>query len=115
SANLQQASYGGLVTWWGTPTGCALQNSVATADRSNSAYHYMKYVYDNDSRSAKPTSAGGPGLCRQNYVLLVTDGAANGPGDIDPYTGASACNSAACNATTNPSLIGCTCRSVLAA
>jgi hypothetical protein len=92
---LEPASYGGLISFNGTPSGCALENNVA-ADRSHSAYHYMQ-----DVKAADPLP------CRQNFVLFVTDGEANGPGDSN-------CTAAACSAA-DPQAAGCTCRAVLAA
>ncbi|HEY0714167.1 MAG TPA: PilC/PilY family type IV pilus protein [Polyangia bacterium] len=92
---LEPASYGGLIAWQGTPSGCALENSGAQ-DRNHSAYHYMRDVKAADALS-----------CRQNFVLFITDGEANGPGD----TG---CTNAACSAS-DPIAAGCTCRAVLAA
>ena len=95
SDRMQPASYGGLIAYNGTPTGCALENSGA-ANKNASAYDYMKAVQAADKLT-----------CRQDYVLLVTDGEANGPGDL-------LCESAAC-AAADPKASGCTCRAVLAA
>jgi hypothetical protein len=92
---LEPASYGGLIAYGGTPTGCALKNDAAP-DRNHSAYHYMQQVKAQDSLQ-----------CRLNYVLLITDGEANGPGD-------SSCGSSAC-AAADPVAAGCGCRAVLAA
>src|SRR3569623_2186661 len=95
SDRLAPASLGGLISYGGTPTGCALHND-ATNSRATSAYDYMRAVQAID-----------PLTCRNNFVLLITDGEANGPGDTT-------CNSAACGAA-NPRAAGCTCRAVLAA
>ncbi len=92
---MQPASYGGLIAYNGTPTGCALENSGA-ANKNASAFDYMKAVQAADKLT-----------CRQDYVLLVTDGEANGPGDL-------LCESAAC-AAADPKAAGCTCKAVLAA
>jgi hypothetical protein len=92
---LAPASYGGLISYGGTPTGCALRND-ATNSSASSAYDYMRAVQGID-----------PLGCRNNFVLLITDGEANGPGD-------SSCDSNAC-AATNPRTAGCTCRAVLSA
>jgi len=92
---MQPASYGGLISYNGTPTGCALENGGA-ANKNASAYDYMKAVQAADKLT-----------CRQDYVLLITDGEANGPGDL-------LCDSAAC-AAADPKASGCTCRAVLAA
>jgi hypothetical protein len=92
---MQPASYGGLIAFNGTPTGCALENSGA-ANKNASAYDYMKAVQAADQLT-----------CRQDYVLLITDGEANGPGDL-------LCDSAAC-AAADPKASGCTCKAVLAA
>ncbi len=70
SDRMQPASYGGLIAFNGTPTGCSLENSGA-ANKNSSAYDYMKAVQAADKLT-----------CRQDYVLLVTDGEANGPGDL---------------------------------
>jgi len=95
SDRLAPASLGGLISYGGTPTGCALRND-ATNSSATSAYDYMRAVQAID-----------PLTCRNNFVLLITDGEANGPGD-------SSCNSSAC-AASNPRSAGCTCRAVLAA
>jgi hypothetical protein len=92
---LEPASYGGLIAYGGTPTGCSLRND-AKPDPNHSAYHYMQQVKAEDSLQ-----------CRLNYVMLITDGEANGPGDH-------ACDSSAC-AADDPVASGCTCRAVLAA
>jgi hypothetical protein len=95
SDRLAPASYGGLISYGGTPTGCALHND-ATNNQASSAYDYMAAV-----KAIDPLS------CRNNFVLLLTDGDANGPGDTS-------CDSSAC-AATNPRSAGCACRAVLAA
>ncbi|HEX2659868.1 MAG TPA: PilC/PilY family type IV pilus protein, partial [Polyangia bacterium] len=95
SDRLAPASYGGLISYGGTPTGCTLRNDVTNAS-SSSAYDYMRAVQAIDPLS-----------CRNNFVLLVTDGDANGPGDTS-------CNATACSAA-NPRTAGCLCRAVLAA
>jgi hypothetical protein len=92
---MEPASYGGLIAYGGTPSGCALENNVAT-DKNHSAYHYMQDVKAADSLT-----------CRLNFVLFVTDGEANGPGDTN-------CTAAACSAA-DPQAAGCTCKAVLAA
>ena len=92
---MEPASYGGLITYNGTPSGCTLKNNGAP-DKNHSAYHYMRDVKAADTLS-----------CRLNYVLFITDGEANGPGD-------SSCGSTAC-AASNPVAAGCTCKAVLAA
>jgi hypothetical protein len=92
---LEPANNGGLIAYNGTPSGCALENNVAS-DRNHSAYHYMRDVKAADTLT-----------CRQNFVLFVTDGEANGPGDTN-------CTAAACSAA-DPAAAGCTCRAVLAA
>ena len=95
SDRLAPASYGGLISYGGTPTGCALHNDV-TSSSATSAYDYMSAVKAIDSLT-----------CRDNFVLLITDGEANGPGDIG-------CNLSAC-AAANPRAAGCACKAVLAA
>ena len=92
---LEPASQGGLISIGGTPSGCALENS-GSPDRNHSAYHYMQAVKAADTLP-----------CRQNFVLFITDGEANGPGD-------SGCTSGAC-AAADPVAAGCTCRAVNAA
>jgi hypothetical protein len=92
---MQPASYGGLISYGGTPTGCSLENAGAP-NKNASALDYMKAVQSADKLT-----------CRQDYVLLITDGEANGPGD-------SKCDSSAC-AAADPKASGCSCRSVLAA
>jgi hypothetical protein len=101
--DMAPAANGGLIFFWGTPTGCTLQNDVSQTIHT-SAYSYMTAVKNGDSTNAIPADHI---ACRDNYVLLITDGAANGPGDSN-------CTSAAC-AASNPVSAGCTCKSVLAA
>jgi len=95
SDRLAPAGYGGLISYGGTPTGCALHND-ATNSSATSAYDYMRAVQAIDSLS-----------CRNNFVLLITDGEANGPGDLS-------CDRSTC-AAANPRAAGCTCRAVLSA
>lgn len=97
------AAYGGLLTYWSTPTGCTLQNDVAKTINT-SAYDYM-YTVKNGNLSANIPAD--HLACRDNYVLLITDGQANGPGDDN-------CDAAAC-AAADPVAAGCQCRAVLAA
>jgi hypothetical protein len=92
---MEPVGEGGLFANLGTPSGCTLENNGA-ADKNHSAYHYMQDVKAADTLS-----------CRLNYVLFVTDGAANGPGDDN-------CTSSSCSAG-NPQSAGCQCKAVLAA
>jgi hypothetical protein len=103
SQAMAPAATGGLIFYWGTPTGCSLENNV-TKSVGTSAYHYMNAVKNG---SAADGIAKDHLPCRENYVLLITDGAANGPGDDN-------CEANAC-AASDPVAAGCTCRSVLAA
>jgi hypothetical protein len=101
--NMSPAADGGLIFYWGTPTGCTLQNNVAQTIHT-SAYSYMNAVKNGSAGDGIPVDHV---ACRDNYVLLITDGAANGPGDNN-------CDAAAC-AAANPVATGCACKSVLAA
>lgn len=92
---MEKAANGGILTYGGTPSGCTLENNV-TAAKESSVYHYMKTLKQSDSIA-----------CRQNFVLFITDGEANGPGDTE-------CTKAACSAA-DPEAAGCTCKVVLAA
>jgi hypothetical protein len=103
SQAMAPAANGGLIFYWGTPTGCTLQNDVSKTVNT-SAYDYMNAVKNGNSGAGIPQDHL---ACRDNYVLLITDGAANGPGDNN-------CDAAAC-AAANPASAGCTCKSVLAA
>lgn len=102
-ARMEPASNGGLITYWSTPTGCTLSNAGAPNPNA-SAYHYMQAVKTGNSALGVVADHL---ACRDNFVLLVTDGAANGPGDDN-------CDANAC-AASNPRSAGCTCRAVLAA
>jgi hypothetical protein len=109
SARMAKASNGGLVMFNKTPTGCTLDNdglgAVANPEQY-SVYHYIQKVKQID-----------PLPCRNNFVVLVTDGAANGPGDVvDPKANISesTCAADAC-AADDPVAAGCTCKAVLAA
>jgi Tfp pilus assembly protein, tip-associated adhesin PilY1 len=113
TAQMAYAADGGLITYYGTPTGCTLENNVAKTPQT-SAYDYMKAV-KNGYTSASP-SLNIPAdsvTCRSNFVLLITDGAANGPGDVDS-NGNNVCDDTVC-AADNPVTAGCKCRTVLAA
>ncbi|HJX62452.1 MAG TPA: hypothetical protein VJ860_00705 [Polyangia bacterium] len=113
TAQMAYAADGGLITYYGTPTGCTLENNVAKTPQT-SAYDYMKAV-KNGYTSASP-SLNIPAdsvSCRSNFVLLITDGAANGPGDVDS-NGNNVCDDTVC-AADNPVTAGCKCRTVLAA
>jgi Neisseria PilC beta-propeller domain len=92
-ARMDKASFGGVFSTGSTPTGCTLWEKDTPTD-TNNALSYMTKVKANDALK-----------CRNNYVLLVTDGRPNGSGDV-------ACDSAACASDT---LAGCTCQTVLAA
>jgi hypothetical protein len=96
------AASGGLIFYWGTPTGCTLQNDVAPTIHT-SAYAYMNAVEHGNGADIPPDHV----ACRDNHVLLITDGEASGPGDTN-------CDSDKC-AADDPVGAGCTCRSVLAA
>lgn len=106
---LEYASYGGLMAFWSTPIGCALENSGAS-NVNASAYHYMDAVKNGNLAAGVSKD---PVDCRENYVLLITDGAANGPGDVDS-NGVSLCTDTKCSQS-DPLAAGCQCRSVLAA
>jgi len=113
AARMNYAADGGLLTYWGTPTGCTLENNVARTPQT-SAYDYIKAVKNGYKSSNPPIDIPADLVpCRNNSVLLVTDGPANGPGDVDSQ-GNNICDDAPC-AAANPVAAGCTCRSVLAA
>ena len=112
TARMDYAADGGLATYWGTPTGCTLENDAAKTPQT-SAYDYMKAVKHGYTSSDPPTNIpADPVSCRSNFVLLVTDGAANGPGDVDSQ-GNNICDDAPC-AAANPVAAGCKCKTVLA-
>jgi hypothetical protein len=96
-AKMEKAGLGGVAADGFTPTGCALSfGGSSDATTTNNALSYMQTV-----RSSDPLS------CRNNYVLLVTDGSPNRGYDL-------ACNSAAC-AAADPTAAGCTCLAVKSA
>jgi hypothetical protein len=96
-AKMEKAGHGGLGMGGFTPTGCALSfNGGAEATDYNNALSYMQKVKTTDPLAS----------CRNNYVVLITDGAPNRAYDL-------ACDSAACSAS--PPTAACTCRAVLAA
>jgi hypothetical protein len=113
TARMDRAADGGLLSYWGTPTGCTLENNGAQTPQT-SAYHYMKAVKHGYASSNPPLTVPADRVpCRSNFVLLITDGAGNGPGDVDSQ-GNNICDDAPC-AAANPVTAGCTCKSVLAA
>jgi hypothetical protein len=93
-ARMDKARYGGLAAAGGTPMGCTLWNNYTGATEATSAFHYMQKVKGADSLD-----------CRNNHVLLVTDGAPYQSPDLQ-------CDSTACAST---SLTGCNCHAVKAA
>jgi hypothetical protein len=96
-AKMEKAGQGGLGMGGYTPTGCALSfGTSAEASDYNNARSYMQKVKSTD----------GLQNCRNNYVVLITDGAPNRAYDA-------ACDSAACAAS--PLTAACTCRAVHAA
>jgi hypothetical protein len=107
SARLEKASNGGLVFYARTPSGCTLENDgVVTAKETKSAYHYMEKVLANLA-TGQSLPVDQLKQCWPNYILFITDGAANGPGD-------SGCTNAACSAA-DPEAAGCKCKVVLSA
>jgi hypothetical protein len=108
---MDYAADGGLLAYWSTPTGCTLENDVSRTPFA-SAYHYM-YAVKNGYSSPTLTIAADPIASRNNFVLLITDGAGNGPGDVDG-NGNSLCDAAPCSAA-DPETAGCQGRAVLAA
>jgi len=92
---MNKGNRGGLITYGGTPSGCTIDNDGQTSWGSErySAYRYMKKLIRDDGLA-----------CRQNYVLFITDGKPNGPGDVS-------CDTEAC-AAADPIKAGCKCRVV---
>jgi hypothetical protein len=94
---MDKAGLGGVAAEGFTPTGCALGfGGSAAATDTNNALSYLQKV-----KSTDPLS------CRNNYVLLVTDGSPNRAYDV-------ACNSPACSGA-DPKAAGCTCQAVKSA
>jgi hypothetical protein len=94
---LDKAHLGGLAAEGFTPTGCTLAYDNTTyATTANNALSYMKAVKAADSLS-----------CRNNYVLLVTDGWPTRAYDDN-------CDDARCSAA-DPTAAGCPCWVVKAA
>jgi hypothetical protein len=97
---LQEQDFGGVVAQGGTPSGCTLQynlSGVASVGNSNDAYSYMVNLKNSDPLNT----------CRPNYIIFVTDGEPNGPGDDGT------CNDTVCS---NPASLGsCSCRMIKAA
>jgi len=113
TARMDYAADGGLITYYGTPTGCTLENNVAKTPQT-SAYDYMKAVKSGYTSASPALSIPADHIsCRSNFVLLITDGQANGPGDVDSQ-GNSICATTAC-ASANPVTAGCQCKTILAA
>jgi hypothetical protein len=94
---MDKAGLGGVAAEGFTPTGCALGfGGSAAATDTNNALSYLQKV-----KSIDPLS------CRNDYVLLITDGSPNRAYDV-------ACNSPACSAA-DPKAAGCTCQAVKSA
>jgi len=122
---LEKAKDGGFMFFGQTPTGCALFNNfgvessnpsltvpTGSSTRQYSAYHYMDDVKTRDTANDAARAS-----CRDNFVLLLTDGAATGPGDGEAVEGdktalLTACASSACEAA-DPRAAGCACKAVL--
>jgi hypothetical protein len=93
-AKMDKAALGGLVASGYTPTGCSLSFGTSAAKTDyNNALSYMKKVKTGDTMP-----------CRDNYVLLITDGNPNRGFD-------NSCESAAC-AAADPTNAGCQCQAV---
>ncbi len=106
---LQPQTQGGLVAKSATPTGCVLQYNLtgsAPIGNNNDAYSYMRNLKITDALDS----------CRPNYVILVTDGEPNGPGDrtLAQFNDPNGCDTPAC-ADPNSGLGTCNCRAVKAA
>jgi len=100
TAQMAYAANGGLITYYGTPTGCTLENNVSKTPQT-SAYDYMKAVKSGYTSANPPlTIPADPISCRTNFMLLITDGQANGPGDVDS-NGNNVCDDTPCSAA-NP-------------
>jgi hypothetical protein len=113
TAQMAYAADGGLITYYGTPTGCTLENDVAKTPQT-SAYDYMKAVKDGYTSAIPALNVPADTVsCRSNFVLLITDGQANGPGDVDS-NGNNICDDTPCS-NDDPVGAGCHCKSVLAA
>jgi Tfp pilus tip-associated adhesin PilY1 len=97
-AKMDKTGLGGLASEGFTPTGCTLAYDSASthASTSNNAQTYMKAVIAADTTA-----------CRNNYVLLVTDGSPNRGYDVN-------CDDPKC-AAADPTAAGCTCWAVKAA
>ncbi len=101
---MQKAHWGGLMFFGETPIGCTMDTWTG-ADRRYSAYEYMNAVKNGAGAvTGHAAVTADPLACRDDFVLLVTDGETNGPGDID-------CRLPVC--TSNPST--CNCKAVNAA
>ncbi len=93
-AKMDKAALGGLVASGYTPTGCSLSFGTSSAKTDyNNALSYMKKVKASDGMP-----------CRDNYVLLITDGNPNRGFDAS-------CDSTAC-AAADPTAAGCACQAV---
>jgi len=125
AARLEKAKNGGVITFGGTPSGCTLLNdaSALAADKKPeaSAYHYMERVL-NELQSKVGLTKAESMTCRPNFVLFVTDGEANGPGDQLPPAKkydrpqAICATDARCDVSvSNPVSAGCPCRAINAA
>ena len=113
TARMDYAADGGFIAGGGTPTGCSLENDIAKSPQT-SAYDYMKAVKNGYTSASQGLDIPADRVSnRSNFVLLVTDGAANGPGDVDSQ-GRTICDAPSC-AAESPEKAGCACRSVLAA
>jgi hypothetical protein len=96
-AKMDKAGLGGIGAEGFTPTGCTLAyDNTSNATSTNNALNYMKAVKASDTTT-----------CRNNYVLLVTDGSPNRTYDAN-------CDDAKCSAA-DPTAAGCTCWAVKAA
>src|SRR2546423_11226458 len=97
-AKMDKTNLGGLAAEGFTPTGCTLSfNGNSAASYTNNALSYMQKVKSTDTMA-----------CRNNYVLLVTDGNPTRTYDSN-------CNDAATCGAADPTAAGCTCWAVKAA
>ncbi|MDX2023867.1 MAG: LamG-like jellyroll fold domain-containing protein [Deltaproteobacteria bacterium] len=116
---LEKARDGGFMHWERSPLGCALINDFADgavpAPLDKKRYSAWNYLDDVKSTDYLP--------CRDNFILLITDGETNGPGDIEPdpnnpgkmRTSCDVANHPACRVQwddPNATAAGCPCKSI---
>jgi hypothetical protein len=116
---LEKARAGGFMHWGSSPLGCALINDFAqgATPAPNEKKLYSAWNYLEDVRVTDPLA------CRENFIVLITDGESTGPGDIEDDPNFPGQKRSSCDVMNHPACrvqwddpaataVGCPCKSI---